>query len=224
MPEGYALNKLLLVDLEATCWETEAETPNEPPLEGVRVNEIIEIGAVLFDLEKRTLGQEYQRFVKPSVRPNLSDFCMRLTTIGQANVDQADNFAAVLNDFTEQFSITGGAGDPWFASWGAYDRRQVISDCIRNAVSYPFDKKNHVNVKTAVTRLLHPKKRGLQAVLHKLGLSFEGVQHRALVDAKNIGRILAALPDELYLAFTEQLEVRQPTQKPRKRGMGAIRT
>lgn len=188
------------------------------------MNEIIEIGAVLFDLGTRTLGTEYQRFVKPSVRPDLSDFCMRLTTIGQADVDQADSFAAVLKDFTKQFGITGGVGDPWFASWGAYDRRQVISDCIRNYVPYPFDRKNHVNVKTAVTRLLNPKKRGLAAVLTKLGLTFEGVQHRALVDAKNIGRILTALSDAQYQEFTAQLVARLPAVKLRRRGLGLARS
>lgn len=69
-------SSILVVDLEATCWETYQD---RPPGE---VNEIIEIGWALVDLTQSppVTIQDGTILVKPT-RSNVSRFCTDLTTI-----------------------------------------------------------------------------------------------------------------------------------------------
>ena len=65
------MRKLLIVDLEATCWERPRHEPE--------AMETIEIGALLVDPEDPARPSEYQGFVRPVRSPELSEFCKRLT-------------------------------------------------------------------------------------------------------------------------------------------------
>jgi len=78
---------LYCVDLEATCDEIgESESPR--PLTVVPDQmETIEIGLVVIDLESLEIVDEFQRYVRPQINPTLSDFCTKLTSIQQADVD-----------------------------------------------------------------------------------------------------------------------------------------
>jgi 3'-5' exoribonuclease 1 len=168
---------LLVVDLEATCWERRDHRPEEM--------ETIEIGAVL--VEPGHLPREFQSFARPARNPTLSDFCRALTTITQAEVDAAEPFPAAFARFLAWI------GDParvLFASWGEYDQRQFLRDCVRHRVSYPFD--GHWNVKRAAARALGRKPAGMAETLAVLGLGLEGTHHRGLDDARNVLRIVEA--------------------------------
>jgi 3'-5' exoribonuclease 1 len=80
---------LYCVDLEATCDDVGV---NESPRSLVVVPdqmETIEIGLVVIDLESLEIVDEFQRFVRPQVNPTLTDFCKKLTSIQQADVDSA---------------------------------------------------------------------------------------------------------------------------------------
>lgn len=78
---------LYCVDLEATCDEVgKSESPR--PLTVVPDQmETIEVGLVVLDLETLEIVDEFQRFVRPQINPTLTDFCRRLTSIQQADVD-----------------------------------------------------------------------------------------------------------------------------------------
>ncbi|MNC14861.1 sporulation inhibitor KapD [compost metagenome] len=78
---------LYCVDLEATCDEVE-EWESQRPLAVVADQmETIEIGLVVIDLETLEIVDEFQRFVRPQINPTLTDFCTKLTSIQQADVD-----------------------------------------------------------------------------------------------------------------------------------------
>ena len=83
---------LYCVDLEATCDEVdESESPR--PLEVAPDQmETIEIGLVVIDLETLEIVDEFQRFVRPQINPTLTDFCKKLTSIQQADVDGAGTY------------------------------------------------------------------------------------------------------------------------------------
>ena len=88
--------RIVVVDVEATCWK-----------KGVfsRKKETIEIGAVLLLLDRaQSRWPEFQTFVRPRRLPRLSSFCRELTGITQENVDAAPTFpgsaAAVLGVVT----------------------------------------------------------------------------------------------------------------------------
>lgn len=170
-------NKYLVIDLEATCWKGAAPAQNET----------IEIGAVVFDATQGIID-EFQSFVRPKLQPQLSDFCKTLTGIKQQQVDSAPRFPDAFNEFTEWADAYPLAV---FASWGAYDRKQLLTDCLLHKMQ-PWDRLDpHLNLKRAFSTLmdcsLAPE---LQHALELSKLAQEGTLHRGLDDAKNIARIL----------------------------------
>jgi len=48
--------------------------------------EIIEFPAVLVDAKKRKIVDHFQAFVKPTINPKLSEFCVQLTGIKQVSI------------------------------------------------------------------------------------------------------------------------------------------
>lgn len=172
--------KLLVIDLEATCWKK-----GDPALAPM---ETIEIGALLVDADDLDATREFQSLVKPARTNVLSDFCRALTGIEQRDVDAAEPFALVLERFC---AWLGDPAAPRFASWGDYDKNQLQRDCQQSGVRYPFAD-DHFNVKRFWTREYKGKPAGMAGALARMGLELEGVHHRGLDDARNIWRILKA--------------------------------
>lgn len=172
--------QLLVIDLEATCW-----IKGDPAIGPM---ETIEIGALLVDPDEPAAPREFQSFVKPARTSVLSAFCRELTGIAQSDVDAAEPFAAVLERFC---AWLGDPAAPRFASWGGYDKNQLLRDCERNGVPYPFAA-DHFNVKRFWSREFKGKPAGMAGALARMGLELEGEHHRGLDDARNIWRILQA--------------------------------
>ena len=175
------MRPLLIVDLEATCWERPEHDPQRM--------ETIEIGAVLADPQRGEALREYQGFVRPVRAPQLSDFCRRLTTIRQADVEAAPPFPEALARFVAWIGDPAGVR---LASWGYYDKRQLLQDCAFHAVPFPFDEE-HVNLKRMCSATLHLKPAGLAQALAKAGLELRGTHHRGLDDARNMWRLVQRL-------------------------------
>lgn len=183
--EAFAITEpyYLIVDLEATCSENLREVPRDEM-------EIIEIGAVLLDAASLSVSAEFQTFVKPVLHPHLTPFCRSLTSITQAQVDDAPGYAEALKAFRDWFY---GYGASRFCSWGDYDKRQFELDCRRHGLGYPFPGP-HLNIKRAFSEALGlSKKFGLGQALAQLGLSFAGTPHRGIDDARNMARIVSHL-------------------------------
>ncbi len=106
----------IIYDLEATCWKG---TP--PSL----IQEIIEIGAVKINGYGEILGS-FNKFVRPTVNPSLSAFCQELTGIDQVQVNRANKFDRVVDDFMEWIDIE--YEDYLLCSWGGFDKRMLIQD------------------------------------------------------------------------------------------------
>ncbi|WP_438041976.1 exonuclease domain-containing protein [Sorangium sp. So ce128] len=167
----------LVIDLEATCDE-EGRIPE-------RIMEIIEIGAVLVDGATLEPVSELATFVRPVIRPKLTEFCTKLTTITQADVDAAPTFpeaVAALGRFV-------GQREALFCSWGDYDRKQFEIDAARWGVPLPLQ--GHMNIKKRFSAALGVTQRyGMASALERLGLPLHGTHHRGIDDARNIARIL----------------------------------
>ncbi len=171
----------LVVDLEATCWEKGTSVPRQ---------EIIEIGAVLLDGDTLRTVREFGRFVRPTANPTLSDFCTRLTTIRQRDVDAAEPFPVVLAEFLAWV----GGGDVTLCSWGEYDLRQLRSDCDRHRLAWPREFERHLNLKKAFAAWRGIRPCGMAQALRILGLPLEGTHHRGVDDARNIANIARLMP------------------------------
>lgn len=171
-------NTVLVVDVEATCWQG-----SPPPGEQ---SEIIEVGWCLLDTAVGAIEDSGTILVRPQ-RSKVSAFCTELTTLTPAQVNGGVSFAeacAFLMDALDSRSLT-------WASYGDYDRKQFVRQCEAFGVPYPFGE-THINVKTlfAAGHDL-PRPVGMAGALRILGLPLEGTHRRGGDDARNIARILA---------------------------------
>jgi inhibitor of KinA sporulation pathway (predicted exonuclease) len=168
-----------VVDLEATCSDDDKVPKHQM--------EIIEIGAVMVAAGDLEPVGEFQTFVRPVRHPKLTDFCTKLTSITQAQVDAAPLFPEAMKTFC---TWAYGYEEILFCSWGAYDRKQFKQDCLHHHVRYPFGS-GHLNVKQAFTK--HGRRRkppGMAGALRHVGLELVGTHHRGIDDARNIARLL----------------------------------
>ncbi len=172
------LDRVVVVDLESTCWE------GSPP--AGQENEIIEIGVCTLDAHTGERGERASILVRPE-RSQVSPFCTQLTTLTQADVDGGIGFQESCRRLQKEYATK----DRVFASYGDYDRRQFERQCTARGVAYPFGP-THLNVKNlfALHRRLD-REVGMDAALRMLDLPLEGTHHRGGDDAWNIAAILA---------------------------------
>lgn len=170
----------LVTDLEATCFEN-----NEYPREDM---EIIEIGAVILNSNLEVVA-EFSKFVKPTIHPQLTDFCKKLTHIKQEDVDLADTLDKVLPEFS-YWALS--FGEYQFTSWGAFDYNQFNRETHKKGFANPLIQ-NNMNYKVRFAKIKNLKRKngvGVGTALNILNLTFEGLKHRAIYDAKNVVRIM----------------------------------
>ena len=174
------LDQLLVIDVEATCWEGATPAGQE--------NEIIEIGVCTIDVRQRRRVERESILVRPQ-RSQVSAFCTQLTTLTQADVDQGIPFAEACQLLRKKYQCDRRT----WASYGDYDRNQFDRQCRSFGVKYPFST-THLNVKNlfALCRGLGHEV-GMSAALEILSLPLEGTHHRGGDDAWNIAAVLLAL-------------------------------
>lgn len=174
------IDKILVIDIEATCWE------GSPPPQ--QENEIIEIGICVIDMTKKQPISKDSILVQPE-KSTVSDFCTNLTTLTQTQVDQGVSFANACKMLRDQYNSTQHI----WASYGAYDKNQFTKQCENRQIKYPFNPR-HINVKTLFA-LVHtlPQEVGMASALDLINLPLEGTHHRGMDDAWNIAQILCRL-------------------------------
>jgi len=176
----------VVFDLEATCWE------NQPD----KKSEIIEIGAVKLN-EKLEEVDFFAKFIRPTINPILSEFCTKLTSITQREVDQAASFKEVLQEFEAWIGLFGER--VVLGSWGFYDKKQLLLECSLKNYSGQISQrlKDHISIKHQFAEVKRVSPCGMRKALEILGLSLEGRHHRGIDDAKNIAKIFRQVFDEL---------------------------
>lgn len=171
---------ILVVDLEATCSNDESITGSDM--------EIIEIGACWIDSKGRLLDT-FQSFVRPVLNVRLTHFCTELTTITQAQVDEAEPFNLVAPRFKE-FVEKHAELDSIWGSWGNYDRVQFEHDAARHRVENPVAHLPHMNFKKRFAKQRRIKQVGMMKALEIAGIEHTGAHHRGLDDAINISNLV----------------------------------
>jgi inhibitor of KinA sporulation pathway (predicted exonuclease) len=168
-----AIDEFVVLDLEATCWP---ESP-EP-----RKQETIEIGAVRYRPDAGIVD-EIDVFVRPTENRILSPFCIDLTGITQEQVDAGVLFRAA---FTELKRFAGE--EPVICSWTDFDREQLLRDCARHRVDYPFV--IHIDLAKLFGRRTTRGYLPLRDALASCAMKFEGRQHSGIDDARNLALLL----------------------------------
>ena len=171
--------RIVVVDVEATCWK-----------KGVfsRKKETIEIGAVLLLLDRaESRWPEFQTFVRPRRLPRLSSFCRELTGITQENVDAAPTFPEALRSFLEWSQPLERVV---LATWSRYDLWQLDSDLEAHGLpklTIPF-----LDVKKLAARIVGTK--SFEETARELAPDGAAMpSHRAVADAHRTARILNRL-------------------------------
>ncbi|NJL74710.1 MAG: exonuclease domain-containing protein [Saprospiraceae bacterium] len=167
----------IIFDLEATCWEN---TPKS------KTQETIEIGAIFLNAYGEIEGS-FNRFIRPVLNPYLSNYCMSLTTIRQEQVDRAEKFVPVIEDFQDWACVFDE--DYVLCSWGDFDQEILINDCKFHDVEQDW-LKHHINLKRQYQKIKGlNKQKGLKSAVTAEGFEFTGTHHRAIDDAKNLTKI-----------------------------------
>jgi inhibitor of KinA sporulation pathway (predicted exonuclease) len=171
------LKKILVVDIEATCWETKSDMPNE----------IIEIGCCMIDM--RTLANMWRDSIV--VRPQqstISPYCTTLTGWTPEAVMKGLSF----QDACARVRDHGGTNITW-ASYGYYDQKQFRKECAQKDVKYPFSDR-HINVKNLAAIAYNlPVEVGMPEMADKMGIQLSGRLHNGMDDAVNIANILTTI-------------------------------
>lgn len=175
-------NKILICDLEATCWETKEESTKH-------TSEIIEIGIVVLNLETGEVEKSEGILVKPTISV-VSPFCTKLTTITQELLDKEGiSFKDAYFKLTEEYD---SYDTPW-ASYGEYDKNMLIKQSNRYDWDTPMSN-SHTNVKTLFSNKINGGKPvGMASALRTLKIPLEGTHHRGVDDARNIAKIFLKL-------------------------------
>ncbi len=175
-------DKIIVVDLEATCWEG-FDAPDG------QTNEIIEIGVCLLDPHSDPIAITDKRsiLVKP-IESVISPFCTELTTITPELVEKEGiTFDEACHILETEFDSRNRL---WVA-WGGWDKRFFLSQCKRRKIRYPFSKK-HSNIK----RVFHEnygERLHFALALEKARIEAHGTAHRGDDDAYNTARLLRHL-------------------------------
>ncbi len=171
-------DKILIIDLESTCWDTSIPSTME--------SEIIEIGVCLLDVKSGEILNNQGILVQPR-NSEVSSFCTQLTSITS---EMLNKDGVSFETACDKFKIDYNAPHLVWASYGAYDLKMFNEQCKKFGIDYPLSNK-HINVKTKFTEIQHLKKGvGMARALQMLNIPLEGTHHRGIDDAKNIAKIL----------------------------------
>lgn len=169
---SYSVEKLLCIDVEATCWENKKAPIGQ-------TKDIIEIGIALIDT--RTLQVEINKsfIVKPE-RSKISKYCNDLTSLTQNEVDSGISFKKACEEIRE----FNPKAIPWL-SWGNEDRRLFEQQCRETSVEYPFGPR-HIDFKSHFA-ILHGlfKEVSLKEALEIGNVTPIGKTHSGKYDALN---------------------------------------
>lgn len=178
----------IIFDLEATCWDGGAGRG--------KLNEIIEVGAVKLDDNLQEVGR-FARFVRPVINPELSPFCKELTTINQEQVDNAEPYQVVLEEFARW--AKEGSDEVMMLSWGHYDKNQILREAERKGhegeIIALMERHDSFKHRFAEVRNIRPC--GMQGALKMFSLPLDGTHHRGIDDAVNIAKIFVKAFDEV---------------------------
>lgn len=167
----------IVVDIEATCWKD---------WENAAEMETIEIGAVKLDADLKVVD-EFSIFIRPVIHPELSEFCIKFTSIKQSDVADAELFPAAFKAFIDWI---GPESFIWY-SWSDYDRKRIMDDLTYHKQPIPPEMLNHQDLKKLYADAENLKVRvGMRRALKNLNITYQGRQHRGIDDAKNTAEIL----------------------------------
>ncbi|MFA5490475.1 MAG: 3'-5' exonuclease [Candidimonas sp.] len=164
-------DKILIVDLEMTCWDDDR----------VFDQEIIEIGIAEIDTKTLTVGRQDSFLCRP--RGEISDYCVSLTGHSREQLLRSPWFEQQINTIIKRY----GPASKMSYAWGN-DKSILNIECHRRNIRNPFY--NMDNLAFFFGLIWGDPKRGLMNALADLGLTPIGRHHCGVDDAVNTARLM----------------------------------
>jgi len=190
---GVPYDYYAVLDFECTC-----------DRQGWHAHEIIEFPVVFLNALTLQVDMIFRRFVRPTEKPRLTDFCRELTGITQADVEAAEPLDRVMLEFhafLRAHALVSRRGDRsadlrlfCLCTDGPWDLQKfLLPECHRKRIRLEDYWRSWVDVRAAVASELNCSRTCINAMLYRFGLDFEGRPHSGLDDARNIARLVAEL-------------------------------
>lgn len=172
--------RLYVVDFEATCLKN-----GDYDAEFIKKQEIIQAGICIAEPEEIRTIHQFSLMIKPVFNPLLTDFCVKLTSITQTQVEKGFPFAEAV----KIMELVSQPGDT-FCSWGNFDPSIFKKNCELHEINNPFENWPHVNIKQFAADWFQEEARGIKGTCDVLGIPFQGQLHIGLNDASNVVNVL----------------------------------
>lgn len=174
-------NKIIFIDLEATCWDGKQNFEDQ---------EIIEIGFCSLMNFDYTIKNKQSILVQP--KNDVSEYCSELTGITNEMLKKdgisLNDALYKLKKNVSKYAIWGG--------WGDFELKMLKKAYRENNIEFPFSD-DYIDFKRLCS-FIYGAKSGvsLKTFMNELkGISFETPQHRALPDAINTAKIFKKLTE-----------------------------
>lgn len=184
----------IVLDLE---WN-QSDTGTEPEVKEIPF-EIIDIGAVKLDGERKTAG-EFNRLVKPAVYLHMHKITGKLLHLQMKDLQKGQSFCQVMEEFR---SWCGQ--DYIFCTWGPLD----LYELQRNIRFYGMEPLSNVPIRFLDVQKLFSiafedkkSRRSLEYAIDQLHITKDVPFHRAYSDAYYTAKIFALLPEETLVNYS----------------------
>lgn len=179
---------LLVLDFEANCLE-KGELPCQ---------EIIEFPVVPVDVVNMKIMHDktFHYYIKPSVVPNITEFCTRLTGITQAKVDGGISIQDALNRLDVWMADHGfDKGNSTFVTVSRTDLLMFLkNEADYKNIRLPDYLKKFINITDIFKSTLHKEKAsGMIRMLSELNINLTGNHHSGIDDTRNTAKIVIDL-------------------------------
>ncbi len=181
--KGFYDGTVVLLDAEFTCWEGSLASGWSDPEHPA---EMIEIGMIAYDASRKIETASFTSLIKPRINPVLSDYCLNILPITQAEIDSAPEFISVMSEVSNWLEQHTSPDSPT-AAWGKIDRSHTRNQSKRHADSDPFGTRPHIEVDKLVKAAL-----GITTQIERedvrARLNIEPItgRHRALADSADL--------------------------------------
>ncbi|XP_036134623.1 ERI1 exoribonuclease 2 isoform X1 [Molossus molossus] len=213
---------LIVIDFESTCWNDGKHHQTQ---------EIIEFPAVLLNTSTGEIESEFHAYVQPQEHPVLSEFCMKLTGIKQAQVEEGVPLKICLSQFCKwiqkiqqqkKIIFATGVSDLStsevklcaFVTWSDWDLGVCLEyECKRKQLFKPVFLNSWIDLRVTYKIFYRRKPKGLSGALQEVGIEFLGREHSGLDDSRNTALLAwKMIRDGCLIKITRSLN-KVPTKK-----------
>ncbi|XP_017705561.1 PREDICTED: ERI1 exoribonuclease 2 [Rhinopithecus bieti] len=213
---------LIVIDFESTCWNDGKRHHSQ---------EIIEFPAVLLNTSTGQIESEFQAYVQPQEHPILSEFCMELTGIKQAQVDEGVPLKICLSQFCKWIQkiqqqkniiFATGVSEPStsevklcaFVTWSDWDLGVCLEyECKRKQLLKPVFLNSWIDLRATYKVFYRGTQKGLSGALAGIGIGIPQDEESGLDDSRNTALLAwKMIRDGCVMKITRSLN-KVPTKK-----------